>query len=1039
MLRNISSWSIRNPVPTILFFLVLMIAGVAGFMQMRVNNFPDIDFPMVVVSAAQPGGAPAEVETQVTRIMEDALTGLAGVRHIRSTVGDGISVTYIEFELGVDLERATNDVRNAVSRIRADLPQDIPEPNVQRVDATGQPLITYVVRAPALNPEQLSWYVDNDVSKALLAIKGVAAVSREGGVTREIRIELDPQRLNALGVTAAQVSQQLRSFNANLPGGRVTIAGEERSIRTLGSALSVDQLREMRVDVGGGKSVRLSDLGQVIDSWTEPRGLARFNGQEVVGFSMTRTREGSEVDIAKSVRAAVAALDEARPDLRIEEVTSTVQYVEESYYASMEALALGAILAVLVVWLFLRDWRATFISAVAIPASLIPTFAILAPLDQSFNVVTLLALSLTIGILVDDAIVEIENIVRHMREGKAPYPASIEAADEIGLAVVATTLTIVAVFAPVGFMPGVVGQFFKSFALAACVSVLFSLVVARMLSPLMAAYMLRTDTKEHKEPFWMASYLRALKWSLAHRIVSVIVGVVIFIVSVTMAALTPSEFIPAGDYNYSAISVELPPGSRLEETDAVAQRMTKIMLERDEVTSVYASVGAGLAATGPGGTGGALGDVRRATVTANLVKKEKRDLSQQAWEREMAVAFQSIPGARIRFGVDGSTPTLNIALTSDDGEALAAAARAVEMEMRRMPELTNVVNTAALARPEIIVTPKADEAARMGVSAAAISQTVRVATLGDVDQLLPKYNLGDRQIPIRLRLTDDARESMAVLENLRVPTTSGVSVPLTAVADLRFGAGPSQIDRLDRSRSASITAELNGIALGAAYQKVHELPSLKTLPKGVSEQPAGDAESLNELVFGFLFALFTGVLLMYGVLVLLFRSFAHPITIQAALPLAIGGAFLALLLMGKNLSMPALIGILMLMGIAAKNSILLVEYALEAIKKGMSRHEALMDAAHKRARPIVMTTVAMGAGMLPVAMGFGGDEAFRQPMAIAVIGGLITSTLLSLLYVPVVFTIVDDVRAKGERRMAKMFEAQMGPVPPTRPGEHGIP
>ena len=1039
MFRNISSWSILNPVPTILFFMVLTFAGVAGFMQMRVNNFPDIDFPMVVVSAGQPGAAPAEVETQVTRIVEDALTGLAGVRHLRSIVGDGVSVTYIEFELGIDLERATNDVRNAVSRIRADLPQDIPEPNVLRVDATGQPLITYVVRAPAMNPEQLSWYVDNDVTKALLAIKGVAQVSREGGVTREILVELDPQRLNSLGVTAGQVSQQLRAFNANLPGGRVTIGGEERAIRTLGSAGSVQQLRDMRIEVGDGRSVRLADLGEVIDSWTERRGLARFNGQEVVGFSMTRTREGSEVDIAKQVRAAVGKLDAARSDLVIEEVTSTVQYVEESYYASLEALGLGALLAVLVVWLFLRDWRATLVTAVAIPMSLIPTFAILAPLNQSFNVVTLLALSLTIGVLVDDAIVEIENIVRHMREGRAPYPAALEAADEIGLAVVATTFTILAVFIPVGFMPGVVGQFFKSFALAACISVAFSLVVARMLTPLMAAYLLRGDNKPHGDPFWMARYLKALTWSLGHRIVALVAGVVIFIVSIAMAMITPSEFIPSGDYGYSAISVELPPGSRLEETDAVAQRLTAMMLKWPEVTSVYASVGSGLAATGPGGSGGALGEVRRATVTANLLPKEKRELSQQEWEREMATAVEAIPGARIRFGVDGSTQTMTLALTSDDGDKLAAAARAVETQMRALPELSNVINSAALARPEIIVTPKADEAARMGVSAAAISQTVRIATLGDVAQNLPKYNLGDRQIPIRLRLTDDARESLAVLENLRVPTTSGAAVPLTAVADIRFGAGPSQIDRLDRSRSATLSAELNGIALGEAYQKVHELPALKTLPEGVSEQPAGDAEGLQELLFGFLFALITGVLLMYAVLVLLFRSFTHPITIQAALPLAIGGAFGGLLITGYNLSMPALIGILMLMGIAAKNSILLVEYALEAMKRGANRREALMDAAHKRARPIVMTTVAMGVGMLPVAMGFGGDEAFRAPMAIAVIGGLITSTLLSLLYVPVVFTLVDDFRVWGAKRTTKMFEAQKGPVAGRPPGSHGVP
>ncbi len=1026
MLRNISSWSIRNPVPTLLLFLVLTLAGLVGFSRMRVNNFPDVEFPMVVVSASEPGAAPTEVETQVTRILEDQLTGLTGVRHIRSTVAEGVSVTYIEFEVGADLERATNDVRNAVGRARSDLPQDIPEPRVLRIDQAGRPLINYVVRAPGMNPEQLSWFVDNDVAKALLNVPGVGGVDREGGVTREIRVELDPARMAAQGVTAGQVSNALRAFNANLPGGRATIGGEEQSIRTVGSAETVQALADTRVDLGGGRSVRLGDLGEVKDGWSERRGLARFNGEEVVGFSMTRTRDGSEVQTAERVRKAVAKLDAEHPEVEIEEVFATVNFVKDSYVASMEALGLGALLAVIVVWLFLRDWRATMITAVAMPMSLIPTFAVLAPLNQSFNVVTLLALSLTIGILVDDAIVEIENIVRHMRDGKAPYPAALEAADEIGLAVVATTFTIVAVFAPVGFMPGVVGQFFKSFALAACVSVLFSLVVARMLTPLMSAFLLRTEKNPRGDPPWMGPYLRALRWSLGHRIVSVIAGILIFAASLGMLPFLPGEFIPAGDQGYSAISVELPPGATLEETDAVVKKMTAMVVHRPEVKNVYANVGAGLNATGPGGGGGAPGEVRRATVYINLTPKHERALSQQEFERVIAKDFDTIPGARIRYGVDGSAPTISIALTSDDARALGAAARKLETQMRGVPGLVNVVNSSALVRPELVVTPRTDEAARMGVSPAAISQAVRVATIGDIDQLLPKFNLGDRQIPIRLRYTEAGRADLGTLENLRVPTAYGGSVPLSAVADVTFGAGPSTIERLDRSRSVTISAELNGVALGKANELIHQLPALKELPKGVAEQPAGDVESLNDLVFGFAMALLTGVLLMYAVLVLLFHSFTHPITIQAALPLAIGGAFFALIVTGKNMSMPALIGILMLMGIAAKNSILLVEYALEAQKRGMSRYDSLMDAAHKRARPIVMTTVAMGAGMLPVAIGLGADSEFRQPMAVAVIGGLITSTLLSLLYVPVVFTAVDDMRGWFHKRMAHRFAAQKG-------------
>ena len=1015
-MRNISSWAIKNPIPVFLLFLLLSIAGIAGFKSMRINNNPDVDFPFVVVTAVRPGAAPSELETQVTRLIEDSIAGLGQVRHINSTIVDGASTTFIEFELGVDHERVTNDVRNAMSNLRGSLPQDMQEPIVNRIDTTGGGLITYIVKAPTLTPEQRSWFVDNDVSRALLAIKGVRQVNRQGGVDREIEIALNPDRLAAQGVTAAAVSQALVSSNADLPGGRVTISGSERAIRTLGAAGSVEQLRETRVPLASGDAVRLADLGQVTDHWAEPRSRARYDGQEVVTFNMVRGRGASEVQTAEKVRKAVEKLDKDHPEIEIEEITSNVKYIEESYVASMEALIVGAILAVLVVLLFLRDWRATLLAAVAIPMSLFPTFAVLAPMGQSLNGITLLALSLTVGILVDDAIVEIENIVRHMRGGKSPYAAAMEAADEIGLAVVATTFTIVAVFAPVGFMPGIIGQFFKAFALAACISVLFSLVVARLLTPLMGAYMLKADANhQDKDPPWMGPYLKSLNWGLRNRWKVLLMGIPMFAFSIFLATRLPFEFQPQADRGRAEFSVELPPGATLDETDAVVQRVTKALLARKEVVSVYASVGSNNA-------------VNKADLTADLTDKKTR-MSQKQFSRQMVDQFAEIPGVRIGSGSNnGGGPSngasYTLSLLSDNGPALEAAARKVEAEMRGVPGLAHVVNTASIARPEIVVTPKPDQAARAGVSAGAISQAVRVATIGDVDQNLPKYNLGDRQVPIRLRLNDEARGDIAVLQTLQVPSATG-AVPLNAVADVRFGAGPSQIDRQDRSRVATITAELDGIVVGEAAKRVHALPSVKNLPPGVKEVAAGDAEFIQEMVTGFLGALITGILLMYVVLVLLFRSFAHPITIMVALPLAIGGAFGLLVLAKSSFSISTLIGILMLMGIAAKNSILLVEYAIMAMKEhGMDKRTAIIDAAHKRARPILMTTVAMGAGMLPTAIGLGAEVEFRAPMAIAVIGGLITSTLLSLLYIPVVFILMDGLKTRSENLMRRFFGHQ---------------
>ncbi len=1051
--QNISSWSIRNPIPIVLLFIVLTMAGLISYFNLRTNNFPDIALPVVVVSVIQPGAAPTELETQVTRLVEDSVASLGRVKKINSTVSDSVSTTTIEFELGVDLEKATNDVRNSISGIRQNLPADVQEPIIQRVEFTGQSIINYVVRAPAMSPEELSWFVDNTVSKRLLSVTGVSQINRDGGVNREIRIKLDPDRLEAAGVTAAAVSSQLRATNINLPGGRGEIGGEEQAIRTVGSARTVEQLRETLISVGS-RTVRLDDLGEVTDEWSEARGRARFNGQEVVGFGVIRSIGSSEVDVYKNSIKAIEALDRERPDVTFEKISDTTSDVINNFHASVEALLLGALLAIVVVFLFLRDWRATLITAVAMPLSLIPTFWVMDLTNQSLNIVTLLALSLTVGILVDDAIVEIENIVRHIRQGKAPYPASIEAADEIGLAVLATTATLVAVFAPTGFMPGVVGQFFKSFAIATCVSVLFSLLVARTLTPLMCAYMLKRDQgKEHKDPFWMTPFLGWLAWCLGssaspalhedhasrrgswvrrkivfrlldHRLWVIGMGALFFAFSGFLVTKLPGEFIPVEDVGRSNITVQLPPGTTLQETDQTVGRITALLDARPEVESVFSSVGSATVSFGPGG-GGSAGEVRKANMTVNLVSRWNRKLTQQEFEREIGQELKSVPGARIQFGVaGGGSGLISIALVGDNPATLEEVAARVEREMRELPGLANVVSSSALVRPEILITPKSDIAALQGVSAQTISQVARVATLGDADQLLPKFNLGDRQVPIRVMLDEGFRSDLGVIENLKVPTISGGVVPLSSVADVTFGAGPNQIDRLDRRRVANITAELAGTTLGEMTTQINQLPTMRALPDGVLQQPSGDAESFQELGVGFGFAILTGIVLMYVVLVLLFGSFLHPITILAALPMSFGGAFLALWLTGKSMSMPALIGMIMLTGIAAKNSILLVDYAIIAMRDGMARREALMDSAHKRARPIIMTTMAMGLGMLPIAAAIGEGTAFRSPMAIAVIGGLITSTGLSLLFVPVVFSLIDGLKIRLERFMARRFHHQ---------------
>jgi HAE1 family hydrophobic/amphiphilic exporter-1 len=1020
---QISSWSIRNPIPTLVFFLVMTVAGILGFQQLRINNWPDIDFPIVVVTVIRSGAAPTELQNQVTRIVEDSVSGLGGVRHIQSIVNEGASTTLVTFQLDVDLEKATNDVRNAVAGVRGNLPSDVQDPIVSRVEnAQGQPLLSYTIRAANMSPEDLSWYVDNDVAKKALAVKGVSGLTRDGGVNREIRIELDPSKLAAQGVTAGDVSQQLRSFNVNMPGGRFNSGNAEQTIRTVGGANSIQQLSDTRITLSNGGTVRLGDIATVSDTWSEPRVRARHNGNEVVGFSVQRTRGTSEVHVAEGVREAIKALQASNPNVQIEEVSSSVNEVQRSFDTSMEALLIGAALAVLVVWLFLRDWRATFVSAVAMPMSLLPTFFVMHIFNQSFNVVTLLALSLTVGILVDDAIVEIENIVRHIRAGKKPYQAAIEAADEIGLAVVATTATLIAVFAPTGFMPGIVGQFFKSFAIASCVSVFFSLVVARTLTPLMGAYLLRTNTK-HKddEPFWMKSYLKMLRFCLRHKILVVVCSILFFIGSAAMLITIPSDNIPASDESRSVMSLSLTPGATLAETDNVVKRILGDLKSHPEVSSTYVTE-----------------NMESATITINLVPKSKRKLTQAQFEQKFSETLKNYPGLHTSFGQDGGGGTgVAYILASDNEELLRTTSQQLLREMAALPSLTNVHSADNLVRPEIIITPKPDQAALMGVSTSTISSVARVATMGDIDQILAKYNDGDRQIPIRVLLKEDARTNVTNLETLMVPTKYGTSVPLSAVADITFGAGPIAINRIDRTRSATVNADLNGVPNGIADAAVLATPTMKKIKAG--EIPGvhivvnPNNEDFVEMIPNFIIAILTGIMLMYVVLVLLFGSFSHPVTILLALPLCFGGAFIALIACRMSMSMPSLIGLIMLTGIAAKNSILLVEYAMMSMKEGMSRAEALIESAHKRARPIVMTTVAMGAGMLPVALG---SDSFRQPMAVAVIGGLITSTLLSLLFVPVAYELVDKASNFFGRFINVKAEGKDDPEPPA-PDDNG--
>jgi hydrophobe/amphiphile efflux-1 (HAE1) family protein len=1029
MRLNVSAWSIRSPIPASLLFVVLMILGLASFRSLPITRFPNIDIPIVQVTVTQSGAAPSELETQVTKKVENAVAGVNGIWHIISTLSDGASSTVIQFNIGVNTDRAVNDVKDQIAKIRADLPRTIDEPIVQRIDIEGLPIMTYAAAAPDKSVEDVSWFVDDVVARELQSIKGVGGVTRSGGVDREIRVALDPRKLLALNVTAGSVSRQLRATNVDLSGGRGEIAGQEQAIRTLAGMKSVEDLAALPIALSSTRKARLDELGTVTDGAAEARTFARLDGKPAVAFGITRAKGASDAVVAREVEKRLARIQADNPGYQLSLVDTQVAYTIGNYNSAMETLIEGALLSIIVVFLFLRDMRATLVSAVALPLSAIPTFWIMSQLGFSLNVVSLLAITLVTGILVDDAIVEIENIVRHMRMGKSPYRAALEAADEIGLAVIAISLTIVAVFAPVSFMPGIAGQYFRQFGLTVAIAVLFSLLVARLITPLMAAYLLRAHG-EHEEadgPI-LRRYTALVRWSVRHRWITLAAGLLLFVGSLASTKLLPSGFLPAEDTGRTLLAVELPPGSRLADTDRVTADIAARMKTLPEVRSVLVYGGQVLPSAA---------EIRKATLVVNLSHKSEREIGQRALQDRISTMLGDVPDIRFWFLKDNGQRDMQLIVAGQDIDLINRTANQLASEMRRVPILANPVSTADLDRPELQITPRTGVAADLGISTEALSETIRVATLGDIDANLAKFNAGDRLIPIRVEMQRSSRGEVELLRNLRVPTASGGAVPLSSVADFDIGRGPTAISRYDRTRRVTIEADMVGThPLGEGLAAVYALPTAKNLPPGIRLKEAGDVEVMAEVFESFAVAMGAGLMMVYVVLILLFASFTQPITILFSLPLSIGGAILALLITGRAISMPVVIGILMLMGIVTKNAIMLVDFAVEEMARGTKRADALVEAGRKRARPIVMTTIAMVAGMVPSAFAFGDGGEFRSPMAIAVIGGLLVSTVLSLVFVPAVFTVLDDAGRLLGRGLGRFIGRRDEPdaAPPHAPG-----
>jgi multidrug efflux pump subunit AcrB len=1129
-LRNISAWSTRNPVIPIILFAGLLIAGLVAFNRMTVINFPEVDFPAVTINVSQPGAAPTEVETQITQKIEGAVRSINGVEEISSSASEGNSNTFVFFTVGTDSDVATNQVKNAVDQIRSDLPEGIMEPQVQKVEINGGSLLGYfAVSADDMTMEQLSWFIDDTVSRQLLSVEGMAKVSRGGGVDRQIRVVVDPARMQAFGVSVRDINNVLRQTNVNAAGGQTEIAGSRQSVRVLGNAQTAYDLSQSQINLGGGRTVKLADVADVSDSFSERTSFSKLNGREVVTFSIERARGTSDVSVYDDAVRVLKKIEADNPGVHMTSLFTPVDYTKGQYESSMAAMIEGALLAIVVVFFFLRDWRATMISAIAIPLSAIPTFWFMELLGFNLNTLSLLALGLVAGVLVDDAIVEIENIVRHMRMGKSAYQASIDAADEIGLAVVATTFSIVAVFLPVGLMPGIPGEFFKPFGLTVVVAVLCSLAVARMITPMIAAYFLRAHGQaSHGEGRAMDFYMRVLQWTLDsrrshelrakvvhagtrfayyvpalvigllamaasiygastapvdplaepptkfgivfgalffafipafaggllvtflagllvgrfggwdrngwtrrthfsgrrflarardHRFYAFCIGFLAFLATIAMFMVLPSQFQPEENNDTTRVTLQMVPGTTLETSAAIADRASRMLQRQPEVVRVLESVQEG-----------------SATLYVALKPAAERDTKTDAFQKRLTPQLQTIADAQVNFAGDdggggGSGRDLSVMLSGSDPAALESAAQTLVEQMRGVPGVVAPRVAADLKRPELIIRPRMDLAASLGVTTASLSQAIRIATLGEIDQNSAKFSLSDRQIPIRVILPKSSRRDLSTVQNLPVPTLSGGSVPLSRVAEISFGAGPTQIQRYNQSRRMIVGADLGpGAVSGPVMQQVRKLPIMENLPQGVSSAPVGQDKRQAEVITSFLVAVISGIFLVFAVLVLLYRRFVSPLVNMTSLLLAPLGGLIALWLFGMiadgvpvPISMPVYIGILMLLGIVAKNSILLIDFAIEEMEHGVPKREAIIDAGHKRAQPIVMTTVAMVAGMIPTALSLSGDGAWRAPMGMVVIGGLIMSTVLTLLLIPAGFSLADGFEKRSGPWLRKRF------------------
>ncbi|MEB3299288.1 MAG: efflux RND transporter permease subunit [Candidatus Sericytochromatia bacterium] len=1011
---NFSTFFIRNPVTTVILMLMLVIGGMASFFKMPLELFPNIEFPVVVVNTVYPGAAPTEVETLVTKPIEDAVGGINGLDTLSSQSKDGLSTVIVTLKLGTSSKEAASDIRDKISAIQYKLPKDAKPPSFSTFSFSSTPIVSYAVSAP-MSDIALSTWVKDTLKPRLEQVPGVAQILLSGNVEPAVEVALEPERLQAHGLSLPGVFQTIQSENYNLPGGIVEGTPRQYNVRTMGKYDDVGALGGMVMTTPGGATVRLRDLGTVRQATKDRTTYAAVDGAQAVIVSVTKQTDANAVEMVTALDSKMAALKDSLPrGLTITKAQDTTKFVKQSNAAVWEHLAIGAVLAVMVLYVFLRNVPAMLISGLAIPLSIIAAFIPMYLMGFTFNNLTTLALSLVVGILVDDAVVDLENIYRHLEMGEEPIRAAINATGEIQLAVTATTMTIIGVFLPMSFMSGFIGRFFQSFGLTVTFAVAFSLLIARTLTPMMSAYLLKVEPKAHGaagEPLegrMERSYGRLLRWGLEHRGVVIVLAIVTFFGGLNLTNFIQKSFLTNADRGEFLLRVQLPKGSPLEETRRIADGVATKVKAHPEVAHVLTTIGN-------------YGSVDDARLSVLMVPKDERAISDAQLAKLVREEFAGVAGYKVladEFSlVPGNNKPVDVQLQGDSLEELRAYSAKLVSLMAGNPMFADLESSLGDEKPEIRLVPDRERMAQYGVSASQLALTLRLATTGETPSTI---TFGPNEVDVWVRLADRYRQDLDGLRNMTVLTPRG-PVPLSTLAEVTFAGGFSQIEHKNRQRLVHVTANLvPGTTVGTAtdFIKKELLPKLD-LPPSVVADMDGQAKQQADSFSGFGQAMLMGIVLIYFILALQFGSFLHPLTIMMSLPLSIIGAFLGLLLFGKDLGMMALIGIIMLMGIVTKNAILIIDFTLTMRERGVVRFEAVIEAAKVRLRPILMTTAAMVLGMLPMALGIGAGSEFRSPMAVVVIGGLVTSTFLTLLVVPVFYTLLDDMKGGMGRIMRR--------------------